>query len=190
MRTFLKSSAAMSFMVLAAVQAGTAAHADAAPASKMVSLAGLNLAKGSDLEIARERLRAAAAEVCRSESAKQDALADETCRQDTFAAAMGKVQAWRSTLASVVEMRTAGSAPSKVVSLADLDLAKSDHLQIVRDRLRAASRDVCKSAGSQVDYLADLKCVEDTYGAAMKKVSDSLVTAGMTSGAEHLARIY
>jgi UrcA family protein len=189
MRTFPKSSAALSLVLLAALQAGTAAHADA-PASKMVSLAGLNLAKATDLDIARERLRAAAAEVCRTESAKQDALADETCRLDTFAAAMGKVLAWRSTLASVVEMREAGSPPSKLVSLADLDLAKNEHLDIARNRLKAAAREVCMTAGSQVDYLADARCVADTYAAAMKKVSDQLVTAGMVSGAEHLARIY
>jgi UrcA family protein len=178
-------------LALGALQAGVAAHAvEAAPASKMVSLAGLNLARSSDLAIARERLQAAAAEVCRSESGKLDAAVDATCKQETYETAMATVNAYRSTLAIVTEMRSVAGVPSKLVSLSDLDLSKSAHLDIVRTRLMAASKEVCKVSMSQISFRPDSLCVQDTYAAAMKKVSDHLVTAGMAAGAEHLARIY
>ncbi len=178
-------------LALGALQAGAAANADEiAPASKMVSLAGLNLARSSDLAIARERLQAAAAEVCRSDAGKMDSTADATCKQETYATAMAKVNAYRSTLAIVTEMRSVAGVPSKLVSLADLDLAKSEHLDIVRSRLLAAAKEVCNASMSQISFRPDSLCVQDTYASAMKKVSDHLVTAGMAAGAEHLARIY
>lgn len=104
--------------------------------------------------------------------------------------AMATVNAYRSTLAIVTEMRSVAGAPSKLVSLADLDLTKSEHLDIVRNRLMAAAREVCKVSTSQVAYRPDSLCVQDTYASAMKKVSDHLLTAGLTAGPEHLARIY
>lgn len=178
-------------LALGALQAGVAANAEeVAPASKMVSLAGLNLARSSDLAIARERLQAAAAEVCRSDAGKLDAAADASCRQETYMTAMATVNDYRSTLAIVTEMRSVAGVPSKLVSLADLDLSKSEHLDIVRSRLMAAAKEVCKISMSQIAFRPDSLCVQDTYASAMKKVSDHLVTAGMAAGAEHLARIY
>lgn len=178
-------------LALGAVQAGAAANAEeVGPASKMVSLAGLNLARSSDFAIARERLQAAAAEVCRSDAGKLDSSADATCKQETYATAMAKVNAYRSTLAIVTEMRSVAGVPSKLVSLADLDLAKSDHLDIVRNRLMSAAKEVCKASMSQISFRPDTLCVQDTYASAMKKVSEHLLTAGMPAGTRHLARFY
>ncbi len=103
---------------------------------------------------------------------------------------MAKVTAYRSTLAIVTEMRANPGVPSKIVSLADLDLANSSHQDILRSRLKAAAREVCKSTGGLMSVQADTRCMQDTYASAMKKVGDHLVTAGLAAGVEHVARIY
>jgi len=178
-------------LVLGTTQAGIAAQAGELPVpTQTVSLAGLNLAKAKDLAIARERLQAAAAEVCRSDAGKVDPTADAACKMDTYAAAIAKVNAYRSTLAIVTEMRVNPGVPSKVVSLADLDLGNSAHQDILRSRVRAAAKEVCKSTSGLLSIQADARCAQDTYASAMKKVSDQLVTAGLAAGVEHVARIY
>lgn len=127
--------------------------------------------------------------MCKSFHAKVRYGAGKTGIWNTLAVilAIGAVQ---TAMADDGILVTRSKVPARVVSLKDLNLANSADQEILYHRVRSASIEVCRSPiSSQWDPSADSRCRQDTYRAAMSKVSDQLAALGVIGAAQTLANL-
>jgi len=177
--------------------AGTEAH------TSTVTLADLDLSTPEGVNIARDRLHAAARQLCSQVAGPSPSNPTNfiACLNDTVTDALRQIDqpgraaiesgAWNILPSGATSDRLPPSAIQsdvRVISVANFDLSTPDGVRMAKDRIKKTARHICgqlaaEDTGLSSDYA---RCVDDTTLAALRQVPSPAMAAMRDAPKPHI----